>query len=101
VSNHGVPSIDRLSLEPLYVPVKPPTGYTITNQGVKIAFTRNDARPVEGDWRTAEWSPKKDAAQILVGPGGVELTPATYSVWVRVEASPARPVMASSKILVR
>ena len=45
---------------------------------------------------TTQWSPGEwvaGSARILIGPAGLPLAPATYSVWVRVVDDPEIPVL--------
>ena len=91
-------SIDRDSLEYLKVPITTPPDVIINTQSVEIAVMLPEARPLEEDWRTAEWS--GTTARILVGPGAQELLPGTYKVWVRVTDVPEIPVLVAGTITV-
>ncbi|MEU9887995.1 hypothetical protein [Sphaerisporangium sp. NPDC051011] len=84
----GIPS---LSVEYLKVPCSGPadlTGYT-----VEMAVLPDGQDPTSGDWKPASWI-GSDAA-VLIGPGtGLPLTKGvTYRPWVRITASPEKPVL--------
>jgi hypothetical protein len=68
-------------------------------EGVELACTAVDVKPVDDDWQNAAWdqaSVTRDGAEarLLIGPGGVlELPVGTYDVWARVTAPIERPVL--------
>ncbi|MFG1709226.1 hypothetical protein ACFLIM_39150 [Nonomuraea sp. M3C6] len=90
--------MSSLSREFLYVFVEGATGGEV----VEMAFTNPDAKPVDDDWRTAEWeppSPEGADAKILVGPDGIAvLSEGTYRAWVRVTAVDERPVLSAGLV---
>lgn len=61
---------------------------------VEFAFTRaRDVNPTM--WYTGDWQVllRKAYARILIGPGtDVVLTPGFYSVWIRINSFPEKPV---------
>ncbi|QFY09631.1 hypothetical protein GBF35_25910 [Nonomuraea phyllanthi] len=91
--------MSSLSREFLYVYVEGATG----NEAVEMAFTAPDAKPIDTDWRTAEWGPPQPDgadAKILVGPGdgAVPLPAGTHLAWVRVTAVDEQPVLSSGLV---
>lgn len=74
-----------------------------TADAVSLAFlTDADASPVEDDWNDAEWETagRTHYARVLVGPGALELAPATYYVWARVAEGEEVPVKQSDTLTV-
>ncbi|MEV1168602.1 hypothetical protein [Nonomuraea sp. NPDC049784] len=86
--------ISSLSREFVYIPVEGPSG----GEAVEVAFTNEDGKPAETDWRAAMWDTVTATgadAKILVGPGegAVTLPEGTYRAWVRVTSSVEQPVL--------
>lgn len=92
-------SIDRESVEYIKVPVTPPSGVTISAQVVEIAVVAQTSRPITTDWRSATWV-GTNIAQVLIGPGQLQLAAGTYNVWVRVTDVPEIPVLIAGTITV-
>lgn len=62
---------------------------------VEFAFLTGATRPLTGDWKTGDWEQvgSRWIARINVGPGGTTNPGAgTWSVWVRLDLDPERPV---------
>jgi hypothetical protein len=90
--------MSSLSREFLYVYIEGATG----NEVVEFAFTAPDVKPIDTDWRSAEWEPPKADgadAKVLVGPDTpVVLAAGTYRVWVRVTAVDEQPVLSAGLV---
>lgn len=78
-----------------------------TTDPVMMAFTRNNATPVDSDWNVAQWQEYVVAgvvqtqAMCLVGPdGGVSLPIGSYAVWIKVEDSPEVPVLKAGTLTI-
>jgi hypothetical protein len=77
----------------------------ISGDPVAFAFTRRDEEPA--DWVTGAWASTTPlpgggyTARCLVGPGGaVTLTPATYTVSVKITDSPEIPVIDCGQLII-
>ncbi|MEV0617578.1 hypothetical protein AB0I81_29950 [Nonomuraea sp. NPDC050404] len=91
--------MSSLSREYLYVYVEGATG----SEAVEMAFTAPGSKPIDADWRPAEWEPPSQDgadARILVGPGedAVALPEGTHLAWVRVTAVDEQPVLPSGLV---
>ena len=101
-------SVSHLSLQYVGVPVKASllTGVSFnpTSDPVAMAFMPQATQvPQNTDWQTAVWSARPGdilnpyAAYCLVGPGGtIQLSIATYVIYVRVTDNPEIPVLQAS-----
>ena len=72
---------------------------------VAFAFARRDEEPAT--WNPGQWASTTPlpggayTARCLVGPGGaITLTPATYTVWVKITDSPEIPVINCGQLIV-
>lgn len=77
----------------------------ISGDMVAFAFTLRDEEPT--DWVPGEWASTTPlpgggyTARCLVGPGGtITLTPATYTVSVKVTDSPEIPVIDCGQLII-
>jgi hypothetical protein len=63
-------------------------------------------RPTSTDWVTGGWEPDQLStgewvARCLIGPGGtITLTPAIWSVWIKITDHPTAPVLNPNTITV-
>ncbi|MGW6912577.1 hypothetical protein ACWGB8_01945 [Kitasatospora sp. NPDC054939] len=93
--------VDALSTEYYEVGVTWDRG-TPTSYGVDMAIVSVGHEPDTGDWHTAAWDTDSGGtgtvAKLLVGPAGGSVTPVPgrYRAWVRVEATPELPVLATA-----
>ncbi|OPC83017.1 hypothetical protein B4N89_20610 [Embleya scabrispora] len=80
------------------VPVTSAAGESPT--AIDLAFTALGLPlPDLPTWHPAELT--TGGAQLLVGPGGVDLTPGRYSVHVRVAADPETVILRSGTLTIR
>lgn len=84
-------TIPAISVEYLKVPVTGPAN--LTSYAVEMAVLPDGQDPVTADWKAATWI--GSYSSVLVGPGTtLPLTKGvTYGAWVRITASPEKPVL--------
>lgn len=83
---------NRASLE--YLTVTVTADVDLDTQVVELATTKAHAQPAPGDWRTATWigdAAHTRQAQILLDDN--DLTPGTWSVFLRLTDVPEVPVL--------
>jgi len=94
--------IEQSSLSTQYVPVVITIrGDDPTSSTVAMAFTLDEADPVDGDWQAASWSPQPGPRPIdyiawcLIGPNGgtIALAKGDYSIWAKITSTPEVPVI--------
>lgn len=89
------------SIETVRVPIKvedpPGTPFDPTSDTIEMAFTLDEAAPVDDDFITGLWetnstvTPAVHYAACVVGPDTFEAGN-TYTVWVRITDSPEVPI---------
>jgi hypothetical protein len=94
----AVAQISSLSVEYLKVPITSPLpAAELDDLPVELAVVDDGKTPVTGDWKTGLWIGTK--AAVLIGPAAtITLTPGTYDVYVRITATPEKPVLPSGSI---
>jgi hypothetical protein len=97
--------ISSLSLEYVQVVVQVTAGaalYDPTGDEVQFAFVNGSAYP--SAWYTGGWTTNLQGsyiAECLVGPAGtVTLTPAIYTVWVKITDDPEIPVRTAGTVTI-
>lgn len=94
----AIPRIPAASVEYLKVPVTGPAGLDLTDLDVDLAVIPDGETLDTGDWEPGVWSSDGRDAMVLIGAGGLVLTPGTYDVYVRVTSTPEIPVLLSGSI---
>lgn len=100
--------ISALSTQYVAIPVTAvtPTGGPLnpSSDPVYFAFITT-GQPAPGDWQGGTWATTTTtngtySAQILIGPapGGLNLTPGNYQIWVRVSDNPEVPVIEADSL---
>ncbi len=93
----AIPRIPAASVEYLKVPISAyPAGVALDDLPVELAVVPDGQTPTGGDWETGLWI--DDNAAVLIGTGGLVLTPGTYDVWVRITATPETPLLPAGSI---
>jgi hypothetical protein len=94
--------VSSSSTEHLRVAVHAPAGAAPEDNPVLIAFLPEGQDNPAGLWNEASWDVGRTTrhAQVLIGPGGVELGPGTYRVRVRVTEGIETPVMDAGELVV-
>jgi hypothetical protein len=93
----AVPQIPAESVEYLKVPISTyPAGTDLSDLPVELAVVPDGETPDSGDWETGLWIGTN--AAVLIGTGGLVLTPGTYDVWVRITATPETPLLQPGSI---